>query len=319
MRKIITILLLLTVLTAPLFGCDNSDISDTSDPQNTAGVVLRTTPNPKTDFEYSVLENRKIRITKYIGTDTDILIPDTIDDVDVIELGENAFAESDITSIVMSTTLRRIGSWTFENCTELRYVELKPTIERIDGLTFSGCTSLKYIKIYPKMFDVSLNVFAQCGLERIEFEEGIKIIPTGMFVNCNNLKAVKLPSSVEKIESYAFGNCRNLKSIELNDGVVEIKAYAFQGSALTEITIPKTVKKVFSSSFLKCDRLRKIIFEGDAPENFVFDLFPSHPAVDPKETLYTIYYHKGAKGFDSDIWNDFSIKTVEESSEKPQQ
>ena len=240
MRKIITILLLLTVLTAPLFGCDNADISDTSDPQNTAGVVLRTTPNPKTDFEYSVLENGKIRITKYIGTDTDILIPDTIDDVDVIELGENAFAESDITSIVMSTTLRRIGSWTFENCTELRYVELKPTIERIDGLTFSGCTSLKYIKIYPKMFDVSLNVFAQCGLERIEFEEGIKIIPEGMFGACNNLKAVKLPSSVEKIESYAFGYCRNLKSIELNDGVVEIKPYAFQGSALTEITIPKS-------------------------------------------------------------------------------
>ena len=118
---------------------------------------------------------------------------------------------------------------------------------------------LKYIKIYPKMFDVSLNVFALCGLERIEFEEGIKTIPEGMFGACNNLKAVKLPSSVEKIEPYAFGYCRNLKSIELNDGVVEIKAYAFQGSALTEITIPKTVKKVFSSSFLKCDRLRKII------------------------------------------------------------
>ena len=90
-----------------------------------------------------------------------------------------------------------------------------------------------------------------------------------MFGGCNNLKAVKLPSSVEKIEPYAFVNCRNLKSIELNDGVVEIKAYAFQGSALTEITIPKTVKKFFHrpslnaidfvKSYLKA-MLRKISF-----------------------------------------------------------
>ena len=79
MKKIIPILLLLTMLTASLFGCE------------TSVAISRTTPNQKTDFEYSVLEDGTIGIDKYIGTDTAVLIPDTIDNMNVTAIKSYAF------------------------------------------------------------------------------------------------------------------------------------------------------------------------------------------------------------------------------------
>ena len=42
MKKIVTILLLLAMMTAPLFGCDNSDISEASDPKNASDSISET-------------------------------------------------------------------------------------------------------------------------------------------------------------------------------------------------------------------------------------------------------------------------------------
>ena len=100
MKKILATFLLLLTLTAPLFGCDNSDISEASDPQSTAEVISRTTPNPETDFEYSALEN-----------------------------GKEAFRSADITSVVMPQYLRTIRYYAFYDCTKLSQVILNDKVD----------------------------------------------------------------------------------------------------------------------------------------------------------------------------------------------
>jgi len=93
----------------------------------------------------------------------------------------------------------------------------------------------------------------------------------------------------------AFSGCPNLETVVLNQGLTEIDSYAFGGdSKLTEIIIPSSVVKMQDSVFMKCDTVKKVIFEGDAPEDFVSGLQDMPD--------FTVYYHEGSKGFTSPEW-----------------
>ena len=81
MKKILATFLLLLTLTAPLFGCDNSDISETSDPKNASDSISDTSNGIAADFEYSVIRDGTISIDKYIGNAAEVVIPDTIDGI----------------------------------------------------------------------------------------------------------------------------------------------------------------------------------------------------------------------------------------------
>ena len=108
MKKILATFLLLLTLTAPLFGCDNSDISEASDPQNASDSISDTSNGIAADFEYSVIRDGTISIDKYIGNAAEVVIPDTIDGKNVTEIGKEAFRSADITSVVMPQYLRAI-------------------------------------------------------------------------------------------------------------------------------------------------------------------------------------------------------------------
>ena len=70
----------------------------------------------------------------------------------------------------------------------------------------------------------------------------------------------------------------------------------------------------FPQESLKKSRLSKIIFEGDAPENIWYSDDPEkteyyHSYKDADH--YTIYYHKGAKGFTSPTWYGYPTQEIE--------
>ena len=44
------------------------------------------------DFKYSVLDDGTVEIARYVGSDTDITIPDTIDCRDVASIGDESFS-----------------------------------------------------------------------------------------------------------------------------------------------------------------------------------------------------------------------------------
>ena len=65
----------------------------------------------------------------------------------VIEIADNAFEDTAITSIVIPNGLTRIGAAAFKGCIGLVNIEIDPSIIEIDNDAFADCTSLKNIAI----------------------------------------------------------------------------------------------------------------------------------------------------------------------------
>ena len=143
---------------------------------------------------------------------------------------------------------------------------------------FNGWNNLKYIGAYgfagmPNLDSFTLsnkitlglrgkdggasNAFNSSGLKSLTVADGITAIPFGMCDGCKRLSSVALANSITTIAMYAFRNTEALKEIDLKN-VQTINAYAFQGSGLTALVLPKSVKEVGSRAFEACTSLAEV-------------------------------------------------------------
>lgn len=95
-------------------------------------------------------------------------------------------------------------------------------------------------------------------------------IGENMFYDCQNLKRIILPSSIQRIESYAFFGCSGLKQIELPGTCVTVGDYAIAFcDSLTSVTIPAGVMRIGESAFTYCTSLSTIYSEIDNMNDIV--------------------------------------------------
>ena len=89
----------------------------------------------------------------------------------------------------------------------LQYIELPSTLRTMGGWTFAGT-----------------------GIRHIQIPEGIEIIPSYAFGQCEYLQdTVTIPSTVLQIHSQAFYACKMLNAVILPKDLGEIREYAFCG------------------------------------------------------------------------------------------
>ena len=140
---------------------------------------------------------------------------------------------------------------------------------------FDGWKALNYIGAYgfagmPNLKSFTLsneitlglrggasNAFNSSGLKSLTVADGIEAIPSGLCNGCEQLSSVALADFVTTIAMYAFRNTEALKEIDLKN-VQTINGYAFQGSGLTALVLPESVKKVESHAFEACTSLTKV-------------------------------------------------------------
>ena len=339
MKKILATLLLLVMAATPLFSCNNSDVSEASDSQSTAKVISQTTPTPETDFEYSVIENGTISIDKYIGNAAEVVIPDTIDGKNVTEINHYAFYFASVKEIslpetvltidysafayctelekaVLPTSLKKLGGRAFFRCEALSSIELPSSLESIGSEVFRDCKSLRSLRIPPNcLTESSSELFVNSGIEVLELSDGITSIQSLCLTGMPALKKLILPTTLKKICYNAISDCPALEEVVLPDGLETVEPLAFsRDTKLTGITIPRSVKNISANVFARCESLTKIFFEGDAPDNIWCsddyndsDYYHQYMSKDH----YTIYYHKGAKGFTSPTWYDYPTQIIE--------
>ena len=105
-------------------------------------------------------------------------------------------------------------------------------------------------------------------IKTVRIESGCKSIPDRAFADLQNLELVDLSDTVTTIGKEAFTYCKSLKYIRIPDGCTCIGDDAFAYSGLSDIFIPKSVKKIGENPFCGCDVLSLHLH----PENQSFDL-----------------------------------------------
>jgi len=139
-------------------------------------------------YEYNAMGDT-VTITKYVGEETEVVIPDELVYRDRIILGAQAFQGSNVTSVTLSDSVVEIASgYTFNsvfgNVTTLESVYISGSVGKISAYTFDGCTNLKEVVI----------------------EEGVTTIEKCAFKGCTSLETLELPPTVNLIEEGAVSN-----------------------------------------------------------------------------------------------------------------
>ena len=137
------------------------------------------------------------------------------------------------------------------------------TLNYIGAYGFAGMPNLDSFTLSNEITlglrgdNVASNAFNSSGLKTLTVADGITAIPFGMCDGCKRLSSVALANSITTIAMYAFRNTEALKEIDLKN-VQTINAYAFQGSGLTALVLPKSVKEVGSRAFEACTSLAEV-------------------------------------------------------------
>lgn len=102
--------------------------------------------------------------------------------------------------------------------------------------------------------------FYDCdNLNEVVFSDTVVIIESNAFYDCDILSDIVLSNSVEIIESFAVGLCPSITDIEITEKVTSIGRMAFAGcDNLITVTIPKSVINIESAAFSLNDKLESI-------------------------------------------------------------
>jgi hypothetical protein len=94
----------------------------------------------ETQFEYGIFGD-VVGIISYSGPGGAVMIPDTIEGLPVVSIGDNAFdGESSITSVVTGSQIDYIGKSAFRDCENLVSVSIPPSITAIGAGAFENCS-----------------------------------------------------------------------------------------------------------------------------------------------------------------------------------
>jgi tetratricopeptide (TPR) repeat protein len=164
-----------------------------------------------------------VTIMEYGGEDTQVVIPRSIGGNPVTAIGERAFEQKQLTSIVIPSSVTIIEDHAFSD-NQLTNAVIPDSVKNVGNFAFYR-NQLKDVTIGSGVTNIG----------KIAFGE-------------NQLTSVAIPNSVTTIGGGAFGQ-NQLTNVVIPDGVTTIRDYTFSGNHLTNVVIPDSVTTIEDSAF----------------------------------------------------------------------
>lgn len=153
-------------------------------------------------------------ITKYVESDTVVVIPAKINGITVETIGHGAFERSAVTSVTIPDSVTAILDRAFANCFQLTNISIPNSVTSIGFSAFEHCTSLKSITLPSSLRNISMFLFHNCSqLTTIHIPDSVLSIQDYAFGNCTRLETIRIPVSVTSIGNLAFASCPNSMTV----------------------------------------------------------------------------------------------------------
>ncbi len=127
------------------------------------------------DFEVEIYDKFAV-IKKYIGEkDSEVIIPEKINEIPVTEIGEEAFKENKkIEKVVIPSSVTVIRKSAFNGCTSLKTVEFSKGLLSIGTLAFSSCKLLENLNLPDTLKEIDEFAFSECSsIKRINIPDSV--------------------------------------------------------------------------------------------------------------------------------------------------
>ncbi|MBR7032929.1 MAG: leucine-rich repeat protein, partial [Clostridia bacterium] len=172
------------------------------------------TYNVESDYEYTVTDG-EVTITKYLGSDADVIIPSHIEGSPVTVIGPKSFTQCDsLVSVVVPDTVTEIVYEAFSFCNSLSSVTLPDSVTSLGEGLFGYCSSLVSVEIPNGVTSIEDSTFSHCSLlESVTIPETVTHIGFCAFEYCTSLTEITVPASVSSIDELPFVGCDSLTDI----------------------------------------------------------------------------------------------------------
>jgi hypothetical protein len=167
----------------------------------------------------------------------------------------NAFTWcSNLIKIDIPQGLGSLGSNCFENCFNLREVNLPTTYSySYPDRCFKKCYNLRKIDIRGN--SLGLEVFSGSGITYVKLPDTLTTVSYSVFNSCSDLKTIIFPSSLASIgrttaTSAVFSYCSSLTEVLLPEGVTLIGHSCFSyNTTLRNVYLPLTLRTISAQAF----------------------------------------------------------------------
>lgn len=182
------------------------------------------------DFEYYLNKKSEAVISRYIGKEKNVTVPETLDNHTVTTIAPLGFSSLSFIDVSAEGYRYKEGEKWYIVTNNLLSVTLPDTIKTIGDYAFAYNGSL----------------------EKVNIPLGVTEIPQECFFGCKKMINMNLPDSVREIGSSAFEGCEVLESVEMR-GVVNVGDKAFyQCNKLVDVIFSDSLKSIGSSAFQYC-------------------------------------------------------------------
>ena len=276
MKKKLLIFTLLICLLIPsiiiLPACNNSKENENNSNKSSYSSGLN----------YKLALDGKGYIVSGIGscTDSDIVIPLTHNDKEVIAIDENTFKDyTFIRSVKLHDKIVSIGESAFYNCLGLTKIEIPQNILYIGDKAFWGCSNVSELTYSAKnIADENFGTWVFSGVDQnltdvqLIFTDSVTRIPKSFCNNFNlvpSFTSIVFGNNIKEIGDSAFSNCRKVMAISLPNNLETIGESAFWFLPITAICIPSSVMTIGMYAFQNCINLVDIVIESSSAYNSV--------------------------------------------------
>lgn len=231
--------------------------------------------------EYSLTDSKGQKCVQLLGSVTNTLekIPTEIKTKDttyrVVSLGKGALNNADYYlkgNVTIPEGILEISDECAKDNTTLKTISLPTTITKIGTSAFHNCTSLININFKETGYmNIGDNAFKNTSITRISYPER-SILGSGVTAECAKLSSVTLPTNLTEIPDYTFYECKSLQHIKIPTLVTKIGDYAFAGDTALADTVnnekgtpdfvfilPSNLETIGISAFSECTTLSEIV------------------------------------------------------------
>ncbi len=260
------------------------------------GTMNATNRNPMDEWLSSHDIIKKVIIEEGItdidgGAFKDFTVLESVEIADsVTAIGGGAFENCvALESITIPDSVTKIGKEAFKGCNNLENITMTGNLKTLgknafndtkwfaghqndgndgmvvkDGVVYYAADAVGDIKLGEDITAIADAAFCGSDIRSVEINADIDIIGYRMFMDCKNLREVRVLSEVTEIVEEAFSGCVNLENIELADSIIRIGRCAFANCAsLEKLQLPAKVEVLMDEVFEGCSRLEII----DLPES----------------------------------------------------
>jgi len=174
--------------------------------------------NPASDFAYDLTEDGQgIVITRFTGNPSVVVVPATIEDFPVTEIGNEVFdggsssrpnSRSAITSIIIPDTVTKIGYRAFRGTAITRF-DMPDSVTEIGEDLFEYCSKLTELRLSDNIELLrnlgGYSVGCLTALRKINLPSNLGRIQGSALVNTGELTELEIPANLTTVE---FGDIR---------------------------------------------------------------------------------------------------------------